>query len=40
MGFYNVITTPQLDFVSVKYRYVYHSNIAVDTEWESQAIVS
>ena len=35
-----VISPPQLDFVSVKYWYVVYSKIAVDTEWESQAIVS
>ena len=40
MGSYNVIATPQLDFVSAKCQYVYYSNIAMDTEWESQAIVS
>ena len=40
VDFYKVIDTPQLDFVSEKYQYVYYSNIAVDTEWESQAIVS
>ena len=39
VGSYKMIATPQLDFVSVKYQYVYYSNIAVDTEWESQAIV-
>ena len=40
VDFYKVIATPQLDFVSEKYQYVYYSNIAVDTEWESQAIIS
>ena len=40
VGSYKVIATLQLDFISVKYRYVYYCNIAVDTEWESQAIVS
>ena len=39
VGSYKMIAAPQLDFVSVKYQYVYYSNIAVDTEWESQAIV-
>ena len=39
-GSYKVIATPQLGFVSVKYQYVYYSNITMNTEWESQAIVS
>ena len=38
VGSYNVIATAQLDFVSSKYQYVYYSNIALDTEWETQAI--
>ena len=40
VGSYKVIATPQMDFVSVKYWYVHYCNIAVDTEWESQAIAS
>ena len=40
VGSYKLIATPHLDFVSVKYQYVYYSNIAVDTKWESQTIVS
>ena len=40
MGSYSVIAIPQLDFVSAKYQYVYCSHIAMDTKWESQAIVS
>ena len=40
VGSYKVIATPQFDFVSTKYQYVYYSNIAVDTEWESQAVAS
>ena len=39
VGSYKVRATPQLDFISAKYQYVYYSNIAVDTERESQAIV-
>ena len=47
VGSYKVIATPQLDFVSGKYRYAYYyillhtmysTTIAVDKEWESQAI--
>ena len=40
VGFYKVIATPQVDFVSAKYQYVYYFSMAVDTEWESQAIIS
>ena len=40
VGSYKVIATPQLDFVSAKYQCVYYYNIAVDTEWESQSIIS
>ena len=29
---YKVIATPQLDFVSAKYQYVYYPNIVVGTE--------
>ena len=39
VGSYKVRATPQLDFVSAKYQYVYYSNIAVDTECESQAVI-
>ena len=39
-GFLQSDSYSQLDFISAKYQYVYYSSIAVDTEWESQAIVS